>query len=188
MTILRLDPVAGQDVDRAAALAAEIVFHRRREGCFAEVASDYLAVVVRALALAGVEAREARIDLTPPRDHIPAIGADLLPSPDGLLVSDVVRVRRLPLGPATAEVLRRRCAFFFPPSAAAQARCRRLLRGEDALLGWQRQAWVERGRIRAVRSRASMRPVVFDVGALDRRELRGRALVSDGALAKWAFG
>jgi hypothetical protein len=97
-------------------------------------------------------------------------------------------VRRLHLGEATAQILRRRLAAFRAPSPAAQRRCRGLLTGEDALFAWERRAWVDRARLRALRSRSSLRPVVFDRGALERDERRGRSFASDGALAAWAFG
>lgn len=188
MTLLRLEPVQGTALDRAAAVVEDVTFFRRGDGCFAEVGPDDVARMVRALAYAGIDARASASDLSAPRDHLPAVARDLAPAPVGLVACDVVRVRRLSLGEATAEVLRRRLAMFRPPSAAAQARCRRLLSGDDALLAWDRHAWVERARLRALRSRSSLRPVVFDRGAVERDERRGRSFASDTALANWAFG
>ena len=188
MTTLRLDPVGGKAIDVAAAVALDMTFHRRAEALFAEVPSADVPAVVRALAYAGIDAQETRADLLRPSGHIPLVSRDLEPAPSALLASDVVRVHRLSLGQATAEVLRRRFAVFRAPSVAAQVRCRRLLRGDDALLAWERIAWIESARVRVARSRSSMRPIVFDRGALDRRDLRGRAFVSDGALGRWAFG
>lgn len=188
MTVLRLEPVAGTALERGAAVVDEVTFVRRADGCFAQVRSYDASRMVRALAYAGIDARESTSDLSAPRDHLPAVADDLAPAPMALVTCDIVRVRRLHLGEATAEVLRRRLAAFHAPSAAAQARCRLLLEGEEALFAWERHGWVERARLRALRSRSSLRPIVFDRGALERDERRGRSFASDGALAAWAFG
>src|SRR5439155_22293882 len=93
-----------------------------------------------------------------------ASGWDLGALEDVLEAHDTVHVRTLPLGPETRRLLRtwpwRR------PAAARRARCRDLLRGEDAILGWRRRAWAATGVLRAAEVRRVLRPVVFDHAAI----------------------
>lgn len=184
--ILRLAPAYGDRLDPAVASAGEILLVRRTDGCFAQLADESSPTFVRDLARAGIDAVEVP-DLGPAPAAIPATAGDLLPAPLGLVASDSLRIRRVHLGAATATVLRRRFALFRAPSADAQQKCRRLLRGEDLMFSWQRQAFIERGAIRALRRASSLRPVIFDRAAFGSRSGR-LAFASDGRLARWAFG
>lgn len=197
MIALRLDLVAmtpsgraapAAPLDRALALVDDVTLVRSAEGCTVQVRAADAAVLIRALAFAGIAARASGVDVSVPTGHVPAVGADLAPVPIDLLGCDVVRVRRLTIGEATAEVLRRRFAALRDPSPAARERCRRLLRGEDALLAWDRRAWLPRAALRSARSRSCLRPVVFDRDAIERDDRPGRSFASQGALAAWAFG
>jgi hypothetical protein len=187
VTILRIDAVGGRALDRAIAVVDSATLTRRADGCFIEAPAADLLGLTRALAFAGIAATVWERQVGDPAGLLPAIGSDLEPLPSGLVEVDVVRVRRVALGEATTELLRRRFARIRPPSSRAADRCRRLLRGEDVLLGWERRAWLRRGSIAQARAVRSIRPVVFDRGALDRDEVAGRMLMTDGALARWAF-
>jgi hypothetical protein len=186
--ILRLTPAHGDSLDRAIGSIDELVIVRRADGCFAQLADEQVAAFVCDLAYAGIAAIAVECDLASRPAGIPATAPDLHPAPVELVISDSVRVRRLSLGAATAEVLRRRFALFRAPSADAQKTCRRLLRNEDVMFTWRRQAFIERNAVRATRKRSSLRPVIFDRGALGRAGGDRRALASDAALARWAFG
>jgi len=186
MTVLRLEPVAGRGIDLALAAVDAATLVRTQQACLVEVEHDQMERLVRALAFRGIRAEPAA-EAPPPRSH-PAIGLDLAPLPAGLLDVDVVRIRRLALGDATREIMRRRLAALRPPSPAAQRICRAVLRGEDALFAWERRAWAARPALRDARAWRSLRPVVFDRAALERATFAGRARASDGALASWLFG
>jgi hypothetical protein len=186
--ILRLVPAHGDLLDRAVRSVDELLIVRRPDGCFAQVADEHASKLVRDLAYAGIEADTVQTDLAAGPAAIPATAGDLRPAPAGSVVSDSVRIRKIDLGSATSEVLRRRFAFVRPPSAQAQRRCRRLLRDEDLLFGWQRRAFIERGSVRSVRRSSSLRLVIFDRAASGWTGRERRAFASDGLLARWAFG
>lgn len=186
MSILRVSAVAGRSLDHSLGRVGAATLTRRADGLFVEVGHDDVASLVRALAFAGVQAVPAAVDLSTPRGPIPALGLDLASVPSALVAADVVRVRAIPLGEATAEVLRRRLGWLRGPSERARIRCRTLLRGEDVLLAWDRRAWIDRRDLRDRRLRAHLRPVVFDRGALDAAPAR-RIFASDGLLAGWLF-
>ncbi len=188
MIILRLTPAHGRSLDRAVGSVGDLLLVRRADGCFAQVADEQAATLVRDLAYAGITADAVECDLRPGPAAIPATAGDLKPAPMALVISDSVRLRLLPLGAATAEVLRRRFALFRPPSAAAQRTCRRLLRNEDLMFTWRRHAFIERGAVRSVRRQSSLRPVIFDRAALGGAGHDPFAFASDGELARWAFG
>lgn len=185
--ILRLEPTHGTAIDLALATVERSTLFRRPDGCYAEVEDADALPLRRALAYAGIEAREVAIALGP-GNATPATANDLIPAPRGLLISDMVRVRRVPLGPAAKQALRRPFAGWRPPSPSARARCRALLTGREALLAWDRRAWFERARVREIRTRSTLRPVVFDRGALEGAGPERRVFASEGALAGWAFG
>jgi hypothetical protein len=187
VTVLGLAPVGGTLVDGALAVVTSATLVRRPEGAFVEVALPDVARVVQALAFAGIAAGVCEIAISPPHSLVPAIGRDLGPLPRGLIAHDVVRVRRLALGEATREVLRRRFGRLPRPSADARARARALLHGEDALLAWDRRAWGSRVAVIGAEARACLRPIVFDRVALERAELRGRTFASAGSLGRWLF-
>lgn len=188
MTVLRLEAVSGRDLDRALAVVGSATLTRRAGACYVDVALGDVVKLTRALAFGGIAARPTDTDLSVPAGLIPAVGCDLEPIPTDLATADVVRVRRVGLGEATAEILRRRLAAFRAPSAQARARCRGLLRGEEVLFAWGRRAWGSREALRAASVRSTLRPAVFDRTAIDRDDRPGRSFVSDGALARWAFG
>jgi hypothetical protein len=184
VTILRLDPLAGGSVDRAVATVDAVTLVRRSDGAYADVAEADAGRMVRALALAGVRADASDADLAVPRALFPALGLDLAPLARGVITFDLVRVQRLTLGQSTRELLRRRIGR---PSDARAESVRSLLRGEDALLAWMRQAWSPRDALRLRSVRRSLRPIVFDRGALERADLAHRTLASTGALTRWLF-
>lgn len=185
--ILRLIPVGGRLLDDAVASVRELRLVRRADGCYAEVADEDAEGFMRDLAYAGIQADPIHTELGPGAAAIPATAGDLRPAPVDLVVLDGVRIQRIHVGTATAEVLRRRLALIRPPSAAAQKRCRLLLRGDDLLFRWQRQAFVERGAVRELRRRSSLRPVIFDRPPDRWTGREPRAFASDGLLARWAF-
>lgn len=187
MTVLRLEPLGGSHVDRALAAVGSATLTRREDGAFVEVAVADVARLVRALAFAGVAASACDADLAAPRGLVPAVGRDLAPLARPLAGTDIVRVRRLTLGEATREVLRRRLGGLLPAPAPARDRARALLRGEDVLLAWTRRAWLTRGVLRAGPVRRSLRPIVFDREALERPDPGGRTFASSGALQRWLF-
>lgn len=186
--ILRLVPAHGDRLDPAVGSVGELVIVRRADGCYAQVADGEAARFVRELAYAGIEADPSHTELLRASGAIPATANDLRPAPVGLVASDSVRIRRIDLGAATADVLRRRFASIRAPSAEAQRRCRRLLRAEDLMFCWQRQALIGRGAVRSVRRTSSIRPVIFDRPATGWTGREHRAFASDGLLARWAFG
>lgn len=186
--ILRLVPRHGDRLDPAVRSVGELLMVRRAERCYAQVGDEDVAKFVRDLAFAGIEADSVQVDLSAGPAAIRAIAGDLRPAPLGAVISDSVRIRRVDLGPAAAEVLRRRFAFIRAPSADAQRKCRRLLRHEDLMFSWQRQAFIERGAVRLVRRTSSLRQVMFDRAAIGWTGRERRAFASDGLLARWAFG
>jgi hypothetical protein len=115
----------------------------------------------------------------------PAIAFDLVPLDGALQVVDVVEVRQIPLSEASVVLMRPRLRWL-PGSRAARDACRRLLRDEDAVLGWRRTVWCSVASLRAARARVRLRPVVFDRAAVDRHPLRW-TYVNDAAIEHWAF-
>jgi hypothetical protein len=98
---------------------------------------------------------------------------------------DIVELHRIELGEATRTLMHRRLRLL-PPNRGTRDVCRRLLRGEDAVLGWRRVVWCSLGALRAARGRARLRPVVFDRTAVERAPLRW-TYVGVGAVERWAF-
>lgn len=187
MTILRLEPLAGASVDRAIAAVESAMLVKIADGAYADVPDADASRAVRALAFAGVRADSCSIDLAIPRALLPAVGRDLAPLARSLIAYDAVRVQRLTLGQATRELLRRSTLGLGRPTVAARNSARSLLRSEDALLAWKRQAWATRDALRTRAVRRSLRPVIFDTSAIDGAELPGRSLASAGALTRWLF-
>lgn len=195
MTVLRLAPSAGRlraealpGIASALAVVDTSVLARLRGAAFAEVPVALVPRLIRALAFAGIAAEPCDADLAPPAGLFVARGMDLSPLPVGLIDLDLVRLRRIPLGLATREVLRRRFAGLLPAGPTARLRCRTLLRGEHVLFAWGRHAWASRAALRSGRARSSLRPVVFDRDAVTRAELDGRTSTRDDDLARWLFG
>lgn len=187
MTILRLARRADVPVGPAFAGIDAVLLARRDGAAFVRVASPAVGPFVRALAFCGIAATPCDVDLGPPAGLFTAIGIDLRPIPADLVGLDVVRVRRLPLGEATREALRRRLGALRGPDAKARTRCRALLRGEQVVLAWRRQAWATRASLRSRQARASLRPVVFEREAATESDLTGRISSLDDALGRWLF-
>jgi hypothetical protein len=137
------------------------------------------------LALAGIRVEGCSGLPTPAATLRRAIAFDLAPLDASLEAIDVVELRQIPLGEASAELMRRR-APWLRRSVAGQDACRRLLRGDDAVLGWRRVVWCSVPSMRAARRRVRLRPVVFDVTAVERTALKW-VYVSEGAIERWAF-
>ena len=115
----------------------------------------------------------------------PSIAFDLTPLGEGLQAIDVVEVRALPLSEASAALMRRRLPWLRGSRPSREA-CRRLLRDDDAVLGWRRIVWCPVASLRVARARVRLRPVVFDRDALSRRALQW-TYANDGAIERWAF-
>ena len=141
--------------------------------------------VVRHLAFAGV--RVALCSAVPWSLSAlrPAIAFDLAPLDDALQVVDVVEVRQIHLRDASAALLHRRIPWLQHRQQARDA-CLRLLREEDAVLGWRRIVWGSVASLRAARARIRMRPVVFDTAAVERQPLQW-TYATVGAIERWAF-
>lgn len=188
MSVLRLAPLGGTTVGPALAAVGSAALARRGGTAYVEVPVADVPRLVRALAYGGIAAEHCDADLAAPVGLIAAVGLDLDPLPAELVAFDSVRVRRLPLGAAVREILRRRYAGLLPASVSARGRCRALLRGESAMLAWERRAWASRSALRAAPASRSLRPVVFDRAALERTDLAGRTSSADADLAHWLFG
>lgn len=186
--IFRLTSVSGDRIDVTVASIGELTLVRRSDGCFAEVGDEQADALVRVLAYAGIQADATQTDLRHGSTAIPATAGDLRPAPVDLVISDSVRIRRIPLGDATAEVLRRRFALFRAPSVDARRKAIRLLRGQDVMFSWQRRALVGPAAVRSLRRSSSLRPVILDRLSVGWTGAEPRAFASDGLLGRWAFG
>ena len=184
MAVLRCERVAEGDVDRAIASIGTATLARTPDGMFVEIEDTQAARAKRLLAFAGVRATAALSALAPRPGTRAAIGRDLTPLPLAALALDLVHVRVLALGSETRRLLgtrwRRR------PRSVERALVRGLLRGDDAALGWRRRAWSTREVLRSAEARRTLRPIVFDVGAIVAPP-EHRAFAKDGELARWLF-
>ncbi len=181
MSVLRLEAIAARDVDRALAAAGPLVLWRDGGGTFAEVAQEDESTLSRSLAFAGVRATHVDVPLPAAPALTQAIGITLAPlSPPAAL--DMVRVRPLDLGEASARLLRRRIGRRAGPRQ--RDRCVAILRGQDRMIGWQRRAWAPVRALRDERFRAVLRPVLFDRGATPPERL---VFAAEGEIARWAF-
>jgi hypothetical protein len=115
----------------------------------------------------------------------PAIALDLEPLDAALGAVDVIEFTRIPLSEATAALMHRRLPWL-RCSQPKRVVCLRLLREEDAVIGWRRITWCSVAALRVARARARLRPVVFDRAAVDGRALRW-TYARDGAIERWAF-
>lgn len=141
--------------------------------------------VTHELALAGIRVTQGLAVPGPAAGFRPAIAFDLTPLGDGLLGIDVVEVRAVPLSEASAALMRRRLPWLRSSRQSREA-CRRLLRDEDAVLGWRRIVWCSVGSLRVARTGIRLRPVVFDRDALAGRDLQW-TYANDAAIERWAF-
>ena len=181
MTSLLIEVVSHEPFDLALA-APRFVLWRRGAEVRMSVDERLVGSVRHALAFRGVRATVVHGDVPAPPSLVRALGTALVPvrlQADDL---DVIEVRRVPLGEATAHALRRPVRRW-PLGARRRSRCRAFLRGTDALFEIRRTAWCSRGTLRA--SRRTLRPVLFDAAAAA-RPLRVRA--SDSSLTRWIEG
>jgi len=138
--------------------------------------------VRRSLALRGVRTLPVEGDVPMPPRLVRAIGTGLAPARLAAGELDVVEVRVVPLGEATARALRRPLRRW-PLGAQRRSRCRALLRGVEALLEIRRTAWCGHRTLRE--SRRTLRPVLFDAAAAARTIL---VYASDRPLTRWIEG
>jgi hypothetical protein len=181
VTTLRIELVAHEPFDLALD-APRFVLWRRGGDVRLSVDDRFADEVRRGLAYRGVRATVVQSEVPAPPTMVRALGTALLPArlrPDDL---DVVDVRVVPLGEATARALRRAIRRW-PLGARRRSHCRALLRGTDALFEVRRTAWCSRQTLRA--SRQTLRPVLFDVGATP-PTLRVHA--ADQRLTRWIEG
>ena len=139
---------------------------------------------VHQLALAGVRSSWSGAP-SPGPGLRPAIALDLEPLDGAFEAIDVVELRRIPLSEASVVLMRRRTPWLRSSQEARDA-CLRLLREEDAVIGWRRVVWCTVAVMRVARGRVRLRPVVFDRAAVDRQTLRW-TYASEGAIGNWAF-
>ena len=183
-TTLRLEPVRRTAFD--AHLAQLGGGKLTRAAAFTYLESDRrIGDATHQLALAGIRVAPCSSVPGPASGFRPAIGLDLVPLDEAFQAVDVVELRRIPLGDASAKLMHRRLPWLRARCAARDA-CLRLLRDEDAVLGWRRIVWCSVASMRAARARVRLRPVVFDRAAVERHPLRW-TYVSDGAIERWAF-
>lgn len=187
MTVLRLERLAGTDVETALAILETAVLARRPDGAFADVPEADVERSIRALAFAGIAARLCAVELAPPAGMHLAVGRDLVRLPLERLALDVVSVRRIPAGEATRALLARRWPPFQAVPRDRRDRCRALLRRQDVALAWTRRAWATAASLRAPDARASLRPVVFDSGAAAAGDAERRTYTRDGLIGRWLF-
>ena len=182
MTVFRLELEAHENFDLAFD-AYRFVLWRHRGAVWLGVDDDAASHVRRMLALGGVRATpQPGASVPAPPSLVRAVGTGLGPSRLDGDDLDIVEVAVVALRDATARSLHRpsRC---WPLGARRRARCRALLRGSEAALEVRRTAWCSRATLRA--ARASLRPTLFDVGAVSPLI---RAYASDGRLTRWVEG
>ena len=181
MTTLRLELVSQEPCDLAFD-APRFVLWRRATELRVSLDERHIARVRRALAFCGVRATIEEGDVPARPSLVRAVGTALAPARLGADDLDVVEVRVVPLGEATAR-LQRRPIRQWPLGTRRRSRCRSLLRGADVLLEIRRTAWCTRGTLRA--NRHTLRPVLFDTAA-PARQLR--AYASEQPLTRWLRG
>jgi hypothetical protein len=183
-TTLRLEPVRRVAFDRRLARLGRCRLTRAALDTYLEIDRG-IDEVTYELALAGV--RVTRCPALPANAAglRPAIAFDLTPLGDGLQAIDVVDVHAVSISEASAVLLRRRLPWLGAPRHSREA-CRRLLRDDDAVLGWRRIVWCSVASLRVARARIRLRPVVFDRAALADRTHQW-TYVNDGAIERWAF-
>jgi hypothetical protein len=137
------------------------------------------------LAFAGIRVTHCAGAPVPGAGLRPAISFDLVPLDESFQAIDVVELRQIPLSEASAALMHRRLRWL-KNSRADRDACLRLLRDEDAVLGWRRTVWCSVSVLRAARKRFGLRPVVFDQTAIQRQPLRW-TYVSERAVERWAF-
>jgi hypothetical protein len=181
VTTLLIDLASHEPFDLAFD-APRFVLWRRGRDVRMRLDERHVAQVRRALALRGVRTTVADGDLPARPSLVRAVGTALSPARLQTEDLDVLEVRVVPLGEATARCLRRPIRSW-PLGARRRSRCTALLRGADLLLEVRRTAWCGRGTLHA--NRQALRPVLFDVSATPRPL---RVYASDRSLTRWIEG
>ncbi len=181
---VRLEAVRATAFDGQLARLGSGKLTRAAEGTYLETERGLDAALCQ-LSLAGVRVTPCAGVPVAAKELRPSIAFDLTPLDDALGAIDVIELRQVSLGEASAVLMRQRLPWL-RPSRAARNRCRRLLRDEDAILAWRRIVWCSVASLRRARVRVRLRPVVFDHGAANRQPLRW-TYASDGAIERWAF-
>ena len=183
MKTLRIESDGKTQLDLACVAAGRFVLWRQGGEVQLTLDDHHVTAVRRALALRGVRATPSDGGVPEPPRLVAAIGTGLAPArlraPDEI---DVLNVRVVPLGEATARLTHRPLRLW-PLGDRRRSRCRALLRGTDALLEVRRSAWCGRATLNA--SRRSLRPVLFDRTATPRAL---RIYAADGVLTRWIDG
>jgi hypothetical protein len=183
-TTVRLEMVQGAAFDRALARLGAGRLTRAAHDTYLETDLG-LPEVTHELALAGIRVTSCLALPALAAGFRPAVAFDLRALGGGVQAIDVVEVRAVPLSDASAILMRRRLPWL-PGSRRSREACRRLLRDDDAVLGWRRTVWCTLGSFRAARARIRLRPVVFDRDALAGRALQW-TYANDAAIERWAF-
>ena len=181
MTTLVLDILHHEPIELALD-APRFVLWRRGTEVRMSLDELHVARVRRALARHGVRTAIVSGELPTAPTAVRAVGTALVPARLRPTELDVIEVRVVPLGEATARALWRPVRSW-PVGARRRSRCRALLRGSDVLLEVRRTAWCARETIRA--NRRTLRPVLFDVAATARPM---RIHASERALTQWIEG
>ena len=181
MTTLVLELASYEPFDLAF-VAPRFALWRRGTEVRLSLEERHVARVRRALAFHGVRATVVPEGVPVPPGLVRAVGTALAPARLHAEDLDVVDVRVVPLGEATARLLRRPIRFW-PLGARRRSRCRALLRNADALLEIRRTAWCARATLRA--HRHTLRPVLFDAAAAARPL---RVYASERSLTRWVEG
>ena len=140
--------------------------------------------VTNRLAFAGIRCSLSSVP-SPATGLRPAIAHHLEPLDAALGVIDVVELRPIPLSEASAALMHRPLPWPRRSRSTLDA-CLRLLREEDAVIGWRRVVWCSVAAMRLARARMRLRPVVFDRAALQRQTLHW-TYAGAGAIERWAF-
>jgi hypothetical protein len=182
-TTLRLDPISRTAFDARIARLDRCRLTRCAGVTYLDIDRD-VGGATHQLALAGIRASWSTV---PSRraDLRPAIAFHLRPLDPALGAVDVVELTRIPLSDASSALMRRRLPWLRSGQTERDA-CLRLLREEDAVIGWRRVVWCTVGVMGIARARIHLRPVVFDRAAVERETVRW-IYASEGAIGSWAF-
>lgn len=184
MTAARLVPVSPTAFDARVACLQAARLTRAASATYLETDRG-IEETIYELALSGIRVVPCGPPPSPGTGLRPAIAFDLVPLDAALEAIDVVELRQIPLSIASLALTRRRIPWLRGSQMALDG-CRRLLRGEDAVVGWRRVVWCPVAALRKARARVRLRPVVFDRAAIERNPLRW-AYVGAGDVERWAF-
>ena len=183
VSVLLLEALETHGADRALGSVGPLLLWRDAGGVFAEVSPDAEEALTRSLAFAGV--RTTRVATPPPTPPAmtAAIGLSLaqLTAPAAL---DMIRLRPLDLGEASARLLRRR-VLRRRAGRRERDRCVAILRERDRMIGWQRRSWAAVSVLHDRRMRGVLRPPLFDRNTTPPERL---VFAADGEITRWAFG